>query len=150
VLRLDPQTLAVQARVPLNPVGRLHPFKEAWGLVGDDDRLWAADPNYNSVTEIDPATNRVKRRVRGLTTSPMDQPFAIALAGRDVWVAARNGVVRIDERTGAVTGSLGLPQAGGFVGVAYGLGAAWVTHYDRSTLTRVRPVTATSGPSPTS
>jgi hypothetical protein len=30
VLRLDPQTLAVQARVPLNPVGVLHPFKEAW------------------------------------------------------------------------------------------------------------------------
>ena len=140
VLRLDPQTLAVQARVPLNPVGRLHPFKEAWGLVGDDDRLWAATPNYNSVTEIDPTRNTVERRVRGLTTSPMDQPFAIALAGQDVWVAARNGAVRIDERTGAVVGSIGLPQAGGFVGVAYGLGAAWVTHYDRGTLTRVRPV----------
>ncbi|HYZ77318.1 MAG TPA: hypothetical protein VE596_08070 [Gaiellaceae bacterium] len=140
LLRLDPQTLAVQARVPLDPRGRLHPFKEAWGLVGDDDRLWAANPNYNSVTEIDPAANTVKRRVRGLTSSPMDQPFAIALAGQDVWVAARNGVVRIDERTGAVTGSIGLPQAGGFVGVAYGLGAAWVTHYDRATQTRVRPV----------
>ena len=140
VLRLDPQTLTVQARVPLDPRGRLHPFKEAWGLVGDDDRLWAANPNYNSVTEIDPATNRVKRRVRGLTTSPLDQPFAIALAGRDVWVAARNGVARVDERTGAVEGSIGLPQAGGFVGVAYGFGAAWVTHYDRATLTRVRPV----------
>jgi hypothetical protein len=92
------------------------------------------------VEEIDPVTNRVKRRVRGLTTSPMDQPFAIALAGQDVWVAARNGVVRIDERTGAVKGSIGLPQAGGFLGIAYGLGAAWVTHYDRATLTRVRPV----------
>ena len=69
----------------------------------------------------------------------MDQPFAIALAGEDVWVAARNGVVRIDERTGAVVGSIGLPQAAGFVGVAYGFGAAWVTHYDRATLTRIRP-----------
>jgi hypothetical protein len=82
VLRLDPQTLAVQARIPLNPSGQQHPLEEAWGLVGDDDRLWAANPNYNSVTEIDPATNSVRRRVRGISASTMDQPFGIALAGR--------------------------------------------------------------------
>jgi streptogramin lyase len=138
VLRLDPQTLAVQARIPLNPSGRQHPLKEAWALVGDDDRLWAANPNYNMVTEIDPAANAVQRHVRGISASPMDQPFGIALAGRDVWVATRSGVVRIDERTGEITGQIGLPQAGsGFLGVAYGLGAAWMTHYDRGTLTRV-------------
>jgi hypothetical protein len=68
----------------------------------------------------------------------MDQPFGIALAGRDVWAATRSGVVRIDERTGAITGEIALPQAGsGFIGIACGSGAAWVTHYDRGTLTRV-------------
>jgi streptogramin lyase len=138
VLRLDPQTLAVQARIPLDPSGQQHPLKEAWGLVGDENRLWAANPNYNTVTEIDPATNAVKRHVRGISASPMDQPFGITLAGGDVWVATRSGVVRVDERTGAITGQIGLPQAGsGFVGIAYGFGAAWVTHYDRGTLTRV-------------
>ena len=71
VLRLDPQTLAVESRIPLNPSGQQHPLKEAWGLVGDDTRLWVANPNYNSVTEIDPATDAVKRRVRGISASPM-------------------------------------------------------------------------------
>lgn len=138
LVRLDPQTLGVQARIPLSPSGQQHPLKEAWGLVGDDTRLWAANPNYNTVTEIDPATNAVKRRVRGISASPMDQPFGIALAGRDVWVATRSGVVRIDEGMGAITGQIGLPQAGsGFIGIAYGFDAAWVTHYERGTLTRV-------------
>ena len=140
VLRLDPQTLAVQARIPLNPSGLQHPLKEAWGLVGDDSRLWAANPNYNMVTEIDPATNAVRRHVRGISASPMDEPFGIALAGRDVWVSTRSGVVRIDERTGAITGEIALLHAGsGFAGIAYAHGAAWVTNYDRGTLTRVRP-----------
>jgi streptogramin lyase len=138
VVRLDPQTLAVQAQIPLNPSGQQHPLKEAWGLVGDDTRLWAANPNYNSVTEIDPATDAVKRRVRGISASPMDQPFGIALAGSDVWVATRSGVVRVDERIGAIKGEIALPHAGsGFLGITYGFGGAWVTNYDRATLTRV-------------
>jgi hypothetical protein len=141
VVRLDPQTLAVQTRIPLNPSGQQHPLKEAWGLVGDDTRLWAANPNYNAVTEIDPATDAVKRRVRGISASPMDQPFGIALAPRDVWVATRSGVVRVDERTGAIRGEIALPHAGsGFLGIAYGFGAAWVTNYDRGTVTRISPV----------
>jgi hypothetical protein len=138
VVRLDPQTLAAEARIPLNPSGRQHPLEEAWGLVGDDTRLWAANPNYNTVTEIDPATAAVKRRVRGISASPMDQPFGIALAGRDVWVTTRSGVVRIDERSGAIAGEIDLPQVGsGFAGITYGFGAAWATNYDRATLTRV-------------
>lgn len=140
VVRLDPQTLAVEARIALNPSGQQHPLKEAWALVGDDTRLWAADPNYNMVTEIDPSTNAVKRRVRGISQSPMDQPFGIALAGDDVWVATRSGVDRIDERTGEIRGAIWLPSAGsGLISVAYGFGAAWVTHYERGTLTRILP-----------
>jgi hypothetical protein len=137
-VRLDPQTLAVQARIPLNPSGQQHPLKEAWGLVADDTRLWVANPNYNTVTEIDPATSEVKRRVRGISASPMDQPFGVALAGRDVWVGTRSGVDRIDERTGAIIGQIGLLQAGsGYLGITYGFGAAWFANYDRGTLTRV-------------
>jgi streptogramin lyase len=140
VVRLDPLTLGVQARILLDPSGQQHPLKEAWGLVGDDRRLWAADPNYNMVTEVDPAANTVERRVRGISASPMDQPFGIALAGSDVWVATRSGVDRIDERTGAIRGAIWLPSAGsGLISIAYGFGAAWVTHYERGTLTRVAP-----------
>jgi DNA-binding beta-propeller fold protein YncE len=138
VVRLDPQTLAVQARIDLHPVGRLHPFKEAWGLVGDDDRLWVADPNYNTVTEIDPATEAVKRQVHRSPATPMDEPFGIALAGDDVWVAGRNGVTRIDERTGEVVGELGLPQDQ-YTNVVVGFGAAWVTRFLPATLVKVTP-----------
>jgi hypothetical protein len=81
VVRLDPQTLAVQARIPLSPSGQQHPLKEAWGLVGDDTRLWAANPNYNTVTEIDPATGRVKRRVRGISASPLTSRSASCSPG---------------------------------------------------------------------
>ena len=138
VVRLDPRTLAVQARIPLSPSGQQHPLKEAWGLVGDDTRLWAANPNYNSVTEIDPAADAVKRHVRGISASPMDQPFGIALAGRDVWVGTRSGVDRIDEQTGAITGQIDLLHAGsGYLGITYGFGAAWLANYDGGTLTRV-------------
>jgi hypothetical protein len=148
VVRLDPETLAVQARIPLNPSGQQHPLKEAWSLVGDDTRLWAANPNDNAVTEIDPAADEVKRRVRGISASPMDQPFGIALAGRDVWVGTRSGVVRIDERTGAITGQIALLHAGsGYLGITYGFGAAWFANYDRGTLTSVRNARLRAQPS---
>ena len=64
------------------------------------------------VTEIDPAIDAVKRHVHGTSFSPLDQPFSIALAPGEVWAATRSGVVRIDEHTGAVTGSIFLPSAG--------------------------------------
>lgn len=133
VFRLDPKTLAVIARVPLEPFGVRHPFREAWSLATDDRSLWAANPDYDMVTQIDFATARVTRQVR----LPRDQPFGVALGGGDVWVAARTGVVRI-AADGAVSGELILPSVGsGYTSAAYGFGAAWVTNYDRGTLTRV-------------
>jgi DNA-binding beta-propeller fold protein YncE len=111
-------------------------FREAWSLATDGDSLWATNPNYDLVTELDASTAAVREHVR----LPRDQPFGIVLAAGDVWVAARTGVVRIRAATATVTGELILPTTGsGYTSVAYGFGAAWVTNYDNGTLTPVRP-----------
>jgi streptogramin lyase len=139
VLRLDPQTGAVTARVLLEPFGVRHPFMPAWSLATDGRSLWAANPNYDMVTQVDAAAARVTNHIR----LPRDQPFGVAVAGGDVWVAARTGVVRLDATRGTVKGELILPSTGsGYTSVAYGFGAAWVTSFDAGSLTRVTPYRA--------
>jgi streptogramin lyase len=141
VLRLDPRTLAVAARVPLEPFGRLHPFKEAWSLGADGASLWAANPNYNMVTEVDAASATVRRHVRsGPFWAIAEQPFGVALGGGDVWLAGRSGVGRIDAASGTILGALDSPSTGsGYTSITYGFGGAWKTSLDRGTVTRVVP-----------
>ena len=69
------------------------------------------------------------------------QPFGIAVGGGSAWVATDRAVVRLDGATGKPIGASSLPrtQSTGFVSVAYGDGAAWVTNFDRGTLVRVAP-----------
>ena len=134
VLRLDPATLAVTARVLLEPFGVRHPFRQAWSVAAGQGSLWAANPNYDMVTEVDTAAVTVRRHVR----LPRDQPFGVVVSDNEVWVAARTGVVRLRTGTGTVVGELILPSVGsGYASIAYGFGAAWATNYDRGAVTRV-------------
>jgi hypothetical protein len=50
-------------------------------------------------------------------------------------------VLQLDEATGALQGAANVPTANrtGFVSIAYGYAAAWLTNYDRGTLARVTP-----------
>jgi hypothetical protein len=60
------------------------------------------------------------------------------------WVATDRAVVRLDAATGAALGASTFPVAdrSGFVSIAYGDGAAWLTNYDRGTLVRVTAASA--------
>jgi hypothetical protein len=138
LLRLDPVTHEVTARLTLAGSDRLHPFKEAWSLACDDRTVWASDPDYNALTEVDAATAQIERRVRfGSYLATIDEPEGLDLAGRDLWVAARTTVARLDATTGGVLGVAALPRLTQYTNVVFGEGAAWRTDFYAGTLTRI-------------
>lgn len=146
LLRLDPESVRVTARVPLGGFQRLHPYKEVWSLESDDTSLWTANSNYNMLTQVEAVTARVKRRVRfGSFLSAVDEPEGLDLAGGSLWVAARTGVARLDSRSGKILGVLSLPPLTQFTSIAAGGGATWRTDFYRATLTRVTLSEAAAG-----
>jgi streptogramin lyase len=135
VLELDPARGAVRRTIALSPrLARSGSLINAWWLAYGEGAVWAALPNYDAVARVDLASGSV-RYVR------LDQgrPFGIAAGGGSAWVATDRGVVQLDGATGTPVGAATLPRtlATAFVSVAYGDGAAWVTNFDRGTLTRV-------------
>jgi streptogramin lyase len=136
VLRLDSLTGAVTMTVALQP-----PFPvrrsliETWWLSFADQAAWVTLPNNGAVARVDGLTGQV-RYVR----VPYGDPFGVAVGAGSAWVATDRAVLQLDEQTGAVQAAALLPRAGGtgFVSIAYGNGAAWVTNYDRGTLSRIR------------
>ena len=135
VLELDPASGAVRRTIALNPrLARNGSLIDAWWLAYGEGAVWATLPNYNGIARVDVATGSVRY-------VPLDQgrPFGIAAGGGSAWVATDRGVVRLEGATGTPVGAATLPRtlATAFVSVAYGDGAAWVTNFDRGTLTRV-------------
>jgi virginiamycin B lyase len=135
VLQVDPSTGRVtrttQLIPPLPVSGSLI---ETWWLAYGDGTLWATLPNRQAVARIDAASGAVR-----YVALRQGQPFGVAIGGGSAWVATDRAVVRLDAATGAALGASMLPAAdrSGFVSIAYGDGAAWVTNYDRGTLVRV-------------
>jgi streptogramin lyase len=137
VLELDPATMQVRRTLPLRPsFPQKRTFIETWGLASADEALWATLPNHDAVARIDSATGEVR-----YLQLNYGRPFGIAVGAGSAWVATDRAVVRLDEETGQVVGASSLPTANrtGFMSIAYGYRAAWVTNYDRGTLTRVTP-----------
>jgi virginiamycin B lyase len=135
VLQLDPTSGAVRRTIPLTPTfTRRLSLIDAWWLAYGEGAVWATLPNYHAVARVDAATGAVQ-----YVALEQGQPFGVAVGGGSAWVATDRGVVRIDGDTGAPVGAASLPPAEttAFVSVAYGDGAAWVTNFDRGTLTRV-------------
>jgi sugar lactone lactonase YvrE len=138
LLRIDPSTHEVTARLTLAGFDRVHPFKEAWSLACDEQTIWASNPNYNALTQIDAATAAVKRVVRfGSYLATVDEPEGLDLAGNAVWVAARTAVARLDSRNGVTLGVVTFPQLTQYTNVVFGQDAAWRTDFYAGTLTRV-------------
>jgi streptogramin lyase len=136
VFRLDPSNGQVLQTVALKPtLKHVRSFIETWWLAYGDGALWATLPNDAGVVRVDAATGAA--RYVGL--SRYGDPFGVAVGGGSAWVATERSVVRLDDTTGAVLGSAKLPAANvsGFVSIAYGQGAAWLTNYDRGTLVRI-------------
>ena len=135
LLELDPVTGAVRRTIPLRPpFAPSRTFIETWSLAFGEGALWAALPNHDALARVDAATGEVR-----YVQLRQGRPFGVAVGGGSAWVATDRAVVRLDGATGAVLGASMLPPAdrSGFVSVAYGDGAAWLTNYDRGTVVRV-------------
>src|SRR5262249_47521362 len=100
LLRIDPRTGVVQARIPLAArAGPTAPFPI--GVAVGNGAVWVLSGNTGTVSRIDPALNAV------VATSPRISlnPVAIAAGAGAVWVAdgADDAVDRIDPATARVT-----------------------------------------------
>jgi virginiamycin B lyase len=135
LVRVDPATREVQARIA-------GAFKDvAVGEEGVWAVTWRNPPPViefwrgQAVAEIDPATNRIVRRISldGIALS-------VATGGGSVWVTSfdREVVWRIDPASGRVTARIdvGAPQAR----AVFAEGALWVT-VNRGSVVRIDPAT---------
>jgi hypothetical protein len=135
VFELDPTNGAVRRTIPLQPkLTRRPSLIDAWWLAHGEGAVWATLPNYNAIVRVDASSGSVR-----YIALDQGQPFGIAVGGGSAWVATDRAVVRLAGATGSPIGAATLPrtQTTAFVSVAYGDGAAWVTNFDRGTLTRV-------------
>ena len=96
------------------------------GLAAGFGSVWVADHREETVSRIDPRTNRVVRRIR-LGVFPAD-PAAGAGA---VWVPVLEGfrLARVDPRTNRETASV----PGIYAAATTGAGAAWALHDEGAT-----------------
>ncbi|MGY2703983.1 Vgb family protein [Nocardioides sp. HB32] len=115
VVRIDPETLQVDATVALRPAG-----SEPEGLAWDGTHLWVVDQAGGRVVELDPSG-----KVVGSYTTD-DEPRLVAAGDSGIWVANYGGtsVSRIADgrvRTVPLTSCVG-PQ-----GIAEVAGRVWVS-----------------------
>jgi YVTN family beta-propeller protein len=120
VLRLDPRTGRVEARVPI-VAGNAH-HAGPYGIAFGDGAVWVADALAGTVSRINAQRNRVAATIRVET-----RPTHIAVGDGAVWVlnAGAGTVSRIDPRRNSVVATIHVgPDA---TGIAAGLGSVWVT-----------------------
>jgi streptogramin lyase len=118
--RLDPKTRNIIARIDLGFSAWSSPFGGRDELAVGAGGVWVADQVGDSVTRIDPVTNRPNGRF-----PTGRQPSAIAVGEGAVWVAnSRDGTVtRYDPKTADIST---IRVGGTPVGLAVGQGAVWV------------------------
>jgi sugar lactone lactonase YvrE len=87
------------ATPPPDPVLATVAVRNAYPLALDGDALWAADPGAGDLVRVDVATHTV-RRIH--LASGGGAPLGAVVAGRAVWTAVGDQVVRVDPTTGAV------------------------------------------------
>lgn len=135
VMQLDPETAAVRRVIDVRPpFPRRRSLIDTWSLAFAGDAVWATLPNHGGLARVDSITGEV-RYIR----IPYGNPFGVSVGAGSVWVATDRAVLQLDH-TGALQAAALMPSANrtGFVSIAYGYGAAWLTNYDLGTLTRVR------------
>jgi DNA-binding beta-propeller fold protein YncE len=91
----------------------------------------------DSVTRIDPATNRLAGRPVRTGASPQ----SLATGGGSLWVANHDErtVTRIDQASGKVRADIPVPSEPHRV--TYGAGAAWVGNWHDNSVSRIDPAT---------
>jgi YVTN family beta-propeller protein len=138
ILRIDPKTNRILARVPIGkPLNFVDDQDQVdgWVAVGDGF-VWATDQSHNRVVRINPATNRVVASIR------VASPWDIAVSDGAVWVPQFEpyAVARIDEATNTVAKRI---PATGPTAVAAGAGSIWVVMHRADEVIRINPQTNT-------
>ena len=135
VVRVDPADRRVLARIPIRSGANLFVTP-----VGGE--LWATDGDATSLWRIDPATNAVRGRIP--LRLPDGKPFVpggVLASDRAVWVAAAEGALRLDPRTGARLRYVPMATAAGeATWFTLGDDALWMLHSD-GTIRRLDPLT---------
>ena len=137
VARVDPETDAVEATVPIGGIGDV-------AAQGGD--VWVASYSADTVGRVDPETNAVEDRVH------VSDPQGLAIGYGSIWVTSpiRGTLTRIDEHTGTVLAEISIAHPGpGLAGlavplagtVAVGAGAVWAGVENSGRIVRVDPAT---------
>ena len=130
VLRIDPETNKVIARIPVPTES----YTVGW-LDFAAGSFWVTINNNGTVVRIDPETNKVVAQIKvGPGNWYMDA------TDEGVWVKPQPGrLVRIDPETNKVAQEMKVPpgEYAGSVMVAYG--SVWSAHWDAGSVWRIDP-----------
>jgi len=135
VIRVDPSTNAIVARVATPPIGFGY-------LAAGDGAVWQTDFGENSLLRIDPSSNRV------VATIPLGEdaaPEGVGVTPGAVWVALhhRGEVARIDPATNEVVARIRVGPSGnrGPLKLAAGPAGVWVDVPNTSSVVNIDPQT---------
>lgn len=119
LIRIDPKTNAIVARIPLPTTAANPVFGEGF--------VWVSTFTHNSVVKIDPRTNALMATI---VTGPA--PRFITSGGGSIWTLNQGDgtVTRIDAATDKVTATIacGIPGEGG--DLSYADGYVWAALFD--------------------
>ena len=129
VVRVDPRTNRVTARLPMSPPG------SELGAVGDGS-LWLTQVAQGTVTRVDPATGRTVATIR-VPGAEAPRGIEVAVGPSAVWVAYDLGlgggiIARVDPATNTVAATVRIPDLAG--GLAIGDRAVLVWTGTRSSV----------------
>ena len=136
--QIDPATNTVVRKLTT-------PHPPGFGTYADGS-LWIASLIDDAVMQVDADSGTVLRTIESAHGKPFFRPVGIAATGKDLWVvnhgddSVRSTLVRLDARSGAVTGTTELPghHAGGPMLVG---GQIWISLTTEGTVVRVDPGT---------
>jgi hypothetical protein len=143
ILRIDPGTRRVAARIPVRGDARVATGAGAvWAIAGD--LQYSGDKGPVRLLRIDPTTNRVVARIplrtpAGASFGPVD----LQIGGDAVWVVGVGGALRIDPRQNEADRFVPLADEGGDVtrGVVADGDSVWMLTLDG----RLRRLDANTG-----
>ncbi len=135
VLKLDPATGAVLARIP---------HSGGASIAVGSGAIWVVDTSAGAVTRIDPARNRVSATIR-----VGSNPIGVAVGANAVWVAdertsggatiAVDSLSRIDPATNVVAATIAVDH--GPSPILFVAGAVWVANDADGTVWGIDPLT---------
>ena len=124
VYRMDPGSGEILKKFSLD-----RPCDIGIGLGG----VWVSELEGSSLARIDPRTNKISARIKGLT-----EPCGSEVSGGAVWVGTADGVARVDPDLKKV---VAVVRIGRVAALATGEGSVWAAPEGRALLHRIDPAT---------